>query len=340
MVKAIERIRRDLNTLIDKVMNVRQNLNTVYGDYLDALGTSLEKQLVLAGFQLSTQVYPENLLALSYDQREKLQQQLRAIAAESHGDLCRILTEPDLLPSDEEEEAILINETIIATDVDNVEQELLEVFESIDEAITPEKDEREEEKTSGEKKTEEQKQRTELSQLAERIAASISEMMTSEEEKEPLDENSPEAVLEETRQLEKRVKKTLRHCSKKVNRLFQDAGVLPNNVPQKVLDMALQNERPSNSNTKINNLVNLVVEAKGDGKKKRRTKITAIDLKVAELEFGDPQVIAQRSRIREQIAKVKQLAKYYKKTKKELMVAEAEAAWRASWHEGDIEQSS
>ena len=337
MVKAIEQIRRDLTTLTDKVTTIRQSLQDIYGEYLDTLGGSLEKQLVLAGFQLATQIYPENLLALSYDQREKMQQQLRRIAQDTHADLCRILTEPDATPSDEEEEAILINETIIATDSDNVEQELLEVFESIDEAIAPRSDKSEHPPTGegdSADDSEKDKKRTELSQLAERIAASISEMMQAEEASEPIDENSPAALLEESRQLEKRIRKTLRHSSKQANRLFQEVGVLPKHIPQKVLDMALQNERPSNSNTKINNLVNLVVEVGKDGKKKQRIKITAIDLKIAEIEFGDPKVIAQRGQIRQQITKVKRLAKYYKKTKKELAIAEAEAAWRSSWHEG------
>lgn len=339
MAKTIEQIRRDLNTLTDKVMIVRQTLQTVYGDYLDILGRSLEKQLVLAGFQLATQVYPENLLALSYDQRENMQQQLRSLAQTAHRDLCRIPHEPDTLPSDEEEEAILINETIIATDADNVEQELLEVFESIDETITPSQALPEQPTNNPARDNPNpQKQRTELSQLAERIAASISEMMQAEATAEPIDANSPEALIEESRHLEKRIKKTLRHCSKQANRLFQDAKILPSHIPQKVLDMALQNERPSNSNTKINNLVNLVVEADGGEKKKQRLKVTAIDLKIAEIEFGDPQVIARRGKIREQIAKAKQLAKYYAKTKKELTIAEAEAAWRASWHEGKISE--
>ena len=95
MVKAIEQIRRDLNTLTDKVIAVRQSLEGVYVDYLDVLGTSIEKQFILASFQLCTQVYPDNLLALSYDQKQELQQSLRLLAKQTHTDLCRIPTEPE-----------------------------------------------------------------------------------------------------------------------------------------------------------------------------------------------------------------------------------------------------
>ncbi|AFY37610.1 hypothetical protein Lepto7376_1255 [[Leptolyngbya] sp. PCC 7376] len=339
MVKAIEQIRRDLNILTDKVTIVRQKLDGVYADYLETLGTSIEQQLVLASFQLCTHVYPDNLLTLSYDQRQQMQQDLRLIAKQTHEDLCRILTEPEQLEDEEPEEDILISETIIATDGENVEQELLEVFESIDEAIADTDTDvanQNDPQAKSESTEDDSQRRAELSQLAERIAASISEMMQSEPEAEPIDENSPEALLEEYHQFENRVRKTLRRNSKKANSLFQETGVLPKHIPQKVFDMALQNERPSNSNAKINNLVNLIIEADIGEKKKRRIKVTAIDLKLAELEFGDPQVIAQRSRIREQLAKVKQLKKYYKKTKKDLTIAEAEAAWRSSWHEGEL----
>ncbi len=342
MVKAIEQIRRDLNTLTEKVCTVRQSLRDVYADYLAVLGTSLERQLVLAGFQLCTHVYPDNLLALSYDQRHKMQQDLRQIAQQTNLELGRILTEAEAPDEDDEEEEILLSETIIATDDENVEQELLEVFESLDEAIAPSEEENGDRPTPETKEASDEKddRRAELSQLAERIAASISEMMQSEAEAEPVDENSPEALVEEYRHLEKRVKKTLRRSSKNANRLFQDAGVLPKHIPQKVLDVALQNERPSNSNAKINNLVNLIIEADMGDKKKRRTKVTAVDLKLSEIEFSDPQVTVQRGRIREQLTKIKKLKKYYKKTKRELTIAEAEAAWRSSWHEGDLPQET
>lgn len=342
MVKAIEQIRRDLNTLTDKVCTVRQSLRDVYADYLAVLGTSLERQLVLAGFQLCTHVYPDNLLALSYDQRQKMQQDLRQIAKQTSLELGRILIETEAQDEEDEEEEILISETIIATDDENVEQELLEVFESLDEAIAdPENNEKDNSVTSKNKESDEQdERRAELSQLAERIAASISEMMqNSEAEAEAMDENSPEALVEEYRHLEKRVRKTLRRSSKNANRLFQNVGVLSKHIPQKVLDVALQNERPSNSNAKINNLVNLIIEADMGDKKKRRTKVTAVDLKLSEIEFSDPQVTVQRGRIREQLEKIKKLKKYYKKTKRELTIAEAEAAWRSSWHEGELPET-
>ncbi|OKH18715.1 hypothetical protein [[Limnothrix rosea] IAM M-220] len=341
MVKAIEQIRRDLNTLTEKVCTVRQSLHEAYADYLTVLGTSLERQLVLAGFQLCTHIYPDNMLALSYDQRQKMQQDLRQIAKQTNLELGRVLTDLEQPEEQEEEEAILLSETIIATDDENVEQELLEVFESLDEVIPDLKQENNSPTKSAEDDTDEKDdRRAELSQLAERIAASISEMMQSEAEAEPIDENSPEALIEEYRRLEKRIRTTLRRGSKNSNRLFQDAGVLPKHIPQKVLDVALQNERPSNSNAKINNLVNLIIEADMGDKKKRRTKITAVDLKLSEIEFSDPQVTVQRSRIREELKKIKKLKKYYKKTKRELTIAEAEAAWRSSWHEGALPQET
>lgn len=334
MVKAIEQIRHDLHKITERVAQVKQKLETCYDDYLDSLGLSLERQLVLAAYQLCTRVYPQNFLELSYDQREKMQQQLRQMGQEIHGNLCTILTDP---PPAEPEPAIVLTEATEEDESDTVDKELLEVFESIDEVLadpgapTAMQSPREQDDESDD--LEDKQRRTELSELAERIAESLADMMQQSEEEEAIDDGSPEALIQWYRSTEKNIRQVLNQGSRRINRLLQAAAVLPKNVPPKVLELAIQNNQPPNASPHASNLINLIIEADMGNKKKKRVRVTAIHLKLSELEFGDAQVSGKRSRIREQLGKVKQLKKYYKKSKKDLAIAEAEAAWRSSWHE-------
>ncbi|WP_158505981.1 hypothetical protein [Picosynechococcus sp. NKBG15041c] len=52
------------------------------------------------------------------------------------------------------------------------------------------------------------------------------------------------------------------------------------------------------------------------------------------MEFSEPTVSAQRRRLREQVIKLRDLRQDYQRAKRNLAIAEAEAAWRASWYEG------
>lgn len=340
MVKAIEQIRHDLHKITERVAQVKQNLETYYDDYLDGLGLSLERQLVMAAYQLCTRVYPQNFLRLSYAQREKMQQQLRQMGKEIHDKLCTVLTDPPLAEPEPEPEILLIKPLEDGDEDDDdetIEKELLEVFGSIDEVLadpgapTAMKSSRENDDEPDD--PEEKQRRTELSQLAERIAESLADMLHNSEEDEAIDEGSPEALVQWYRATEKSIRQVLNQGSRKVNRVLQAAAVLPENVPPKVLELAIQNNHPPSASPHANNLINLIIEADMGKKKKKRIQVTAMHLKLSELEFGDAQVSGKRNRIRQELGKIKQLKKYYKKSKKDLAIAEAEAAWRSSWHE-------
>jgi hypothetical protein len=112
--------------------------------------------------------------------------------------------------------------------------------------------------------------------------------------------------------------------------------MLPQHIPLQVLDLAVQDNRRGGSSPKATNLVNLMIETDLGEKKKKRIRVTAVHLKLSEIEFGDTHVLSQRGRIREQLMKIKQLKKVYKKVKKDLAIAEAESAWRSSWHQGEL----
>ncbi|ANV91073.1 hypothetical protein [Picosynechococcus sp. PCC 8807] len=340
MVKAIEQVRRDLATISERVVGVREALTSAYGDYLNCLGDSLKRQLVLASYQLCTQIYPQKFLQLSHSQRQALQQELRQLGIDLQTRLHTLLTEPEDQPSEAESE-VMAEFFVDAGDMENSEdldQELFEVFESLDQAIAT--DEQPEEKIDKDDQLpaqlEDKEKRRELSQLAERIADSLAEMMQGPAVEVSTDENSPDYWLEWCKTTEKRIRRTLNQVSQTVNHQLQDAKILPENIPTTVLDMAIQADNQQHGGQMPSHLVNVVIEAElGKKKKKRkhRTHLTAVHLKVSEVEFTEPEVSAQRRRLREQVDKLRNLQKYYQKAKQDLAIAEAEAAWRASWYE-------
>lgn len=344
MVKAIEQIRRDLNTISERVSVVQEILTAVYNDYLHCLGDSLKRHLVLASYQLCTQIYPQKFLQLSYGQRQALQEELRTLSAELQTQLHRLLSTPtDTVEEEDEGPEVMAEFFVDAEDMENTEdldQELFEVFESLDQAIANDRDNHEtpenpEATDELPKKPKDTERRRELSQLAERIADSLAEMMRSPQAETPTDENSPEYWLEWCKTTEKRLRHTLNQASQQVNRCLQKAQILPENIPPAVLDMAIQADNQHHGGQMPSHLVNVIIEAELGKKKKRkrRTRITAIHLKVSEVEFSEPTVSAQRRRLREQMEKLRELRKYYQKAKQDLAITEAEAAWRASWYE-------
>jgi hypothetical protein len=87
MVKASGQIEQDLASLQKKTEQMAEALEPLYQGYLKALSESGKRQLVLAAYHLCTQAYPDKFLALSWDQRNKLQKELQAIAAQIYEQL-------------------------------------------------------------------------------------------------------------------------------------------------------------------------------------------------------------------------------------------------------------
>jgi hypothetical protein len=63
------------------------------------------------------------------------------------------------------------------------------------------------------------------------------------------------------------------------------------------------------------------------------TKVTAIHLRMAELEFADTRLSVERNQIRSLWEQLNRLGKQYYHLRKEYTIAQAEAAWRSSWYD-------
>lgn len=146
---------------------------------------------------------------------------------------------------------------------------------------------------------------------------------------------NPEELLQLHLDIENCLEHTLNELSRLANNYLKQMSILPRQIPAKILEMALQSEESSGITNSPPNLLNLLVEkenpdSEGD---KNITPITAICLRVSEVEFSDTSLNNSRNKIRNIIGKLEQITEIFSRKKREYAIAEAESAWRVSWYE-------
>ena len=153
-----------------------------------------------------------------------------------------------------------------------------------------------------------------------------------------VDSSNPVAIAQWQQNLEEAIEETLKKVSQTTNIFIQKTGVLPQKLPEPVLVAAAAAASSQSSSDLIPsppNILNLVIEISDeeDSEDSNLTQIMAIHLRLGEIEFADREVLARRKIIRNILLQLHKLGQEYKKRQKELKIAEAEAAWRASWFE-------
>ncbi len=326
MVRDIERIENDLITLDHRVAAIAKTLHETYGSYLTVLGQAVRQQLTTAAYQICTQGYPEQFLALSYAQRQQLQQTLQATAKQGQTYLLELLTQREDSPTSAQAEPTEDGEL-------EVPSSQVEPSSSVDEAasgsiadhppppVTP--------PASNQTESEPESPQTILRMLRSR-------------------QSPPTALLQWHDTLEHSITDLLRTVSRQVNHLLQDSGIVPKYFPEPMLEAAAKSEA-FEAIAGPPNLLSLTVEAievppssandSSADKKPKSTgnpaissmKIMAIHMRLSEIEFVDSSVMSWRTRLRETIVQLKALEQDYYKVQRELAFAKAEAAWRSSW---------
>jgi hypothetical protein len=168
-----------------------------------------------------------------------------------------------------------------------------------------------------------------------------SSLETKSKEERPAKIMNLEYLVQWCKQVERIIQETLENLSQEANLYLQQAQILPPQVPAKVLEMAMQTEESNLSSSDSPNLLNLLVETERDSEEEpqapkenaKLTKLTAIHLRLAEIEFSDPRVSIERHQIRNGLEKLRKIWQKYRQIEHEYAIAEAEAAWRASWYE-------
>lgn len=288
MVKSLQQIRQELAQLEEQAAQLFTELKNLYHQYLDALNQSVNQQLILAVYQICTQIYPEEFLKLSYSQREKLQTQVRELGKNLQAQLLAYLELPQPSPQ----------ATI-------TEQILMQLSQS-------------------------QETSFQLPELEPENAPSVIK--------------TPEDLVTWCKQLEQGIRMVLDNLSQEINRTLQKAQIIPSQLPPKLLEMALQSEEGGMSSGNSPNILNVLIETTNKQESEtdddeeeesdsKITKLSAIHLRLSEVEFADPQLGIKRKPIRQKLEKLKKMRKTYHLTQRDLAKAEAEAAWRSSWHE-------
>jgi hypothetical protein len=163
--------------------------------------------------------------------------------------------------------------------------------------------------------------------------------------------------------LEQQIRDTLQQVSKQVNQRLQEAQVIPN-LPEAVLDAASETEMGPMRGRAVPNVLNVIVamanamddaleeeedlEADSleddqdedasedddeDPRDRLMTHLAAVNLRLADLEFGDVQASMWRSKLHNALGHLRKIGKQYQKVQREMAIAEAEQAWRAVWYD-------
>src|SRR6476661_5108945 len=294
MVRPRERIEQDLAGLEEALAALNLEFRSTYEGYLTALGQAVRQQLILACYHLCTQAVPESFLKLSFEGRQKMQQSVKALAAESEEKLRSLVTESQAEEEIEEEE--------------------------------------EEEEDEADDKEEDEKEKHQVSAINYLFSLANYQLPST---------NSPESLARWQNSIEQSIANILKLLSRDTNRLLKQSGILPSQLPEPVLEAASGAESSGESVAGPPNLLNLIIETDVSPASRklaetlgsRALHITAIKLRLSEIEFADAGTSAWRQQIRNLSLKLNSLGRDYQKKQRELAVVEAESAWRSSWFE-------
>ena len=327
MVRAVEQIERDIAALEQAIADLAEDFHKTYSSYLTALGQAVKQQLILASYHLCTQGYPKAFLQLSFSQRQQLQQELRSLAQQTQTKLLSQLQDTDPGSSAEIE-----TEELLPSEANPLTDNLIDLDEGamstptgpgnpVTVAVPP---------NVGDFQAALDLAAFSLSSME----AELSAQMTSEQ---PL--SSSERLAHWQEQLEQAIAAQLQTVSHDANRLLQQSGILPQKLPEPILEAAVKSEA-ADSVAGPPNLLNLLVETAGASGTKKSSEgnraalhVIAIHLRLSEVEFTDSTVMTWRTKIRNLAVRLNSLGREYDKRQQERAIAEAEAAWRASWCE-------
>ncbi len=249
-------------------------------------------------------------------------------------------------------------ETLDSSEISGAE--ITDDYESLAEVGSPESDQGLEEAEAADLEAAEtdSDSATEESQAAKDSLAEMAKLLNQAvtSDASATDTLTPVELVKRHMRLEHSIRGVLRVLSQDANQLLKQAKILPD-LPESVLAAAAEAEALTEVASNTPNVLNVLVElsddeydaedddAEDDGEAETdnaeaeapdpaaMTHLVAVNLRLSEVEFTDSTVAVWRTKIREQLARLKGLAQQYQQKQRERAIAEAEAAWRASWFE-------
>lgn len=262
------------------------------------------------------------------------------------------------LESSDSSELEVAVETLDGSEISGAE--ITDDYESLAEVGSPESDQGLEETEAADLEAAEtdSDSATEESQAAKDSLAEMAKLLNQAvtSDASATDTLTPVELVKRHMRLEHSIRGVLRVLSQDANQLLKQAKILPD-LPESVLAAAAEAEALTEVASNTPNVLNVLVElsddeydaedddAEDDGEAETdsaeaeapdpaaMTHLVAVNLRLSEVEFTDSTVAVWRTKIREQLARLKGLAQQYQQKQRERAIAEAEAAWRASWFE-------
>jgi hypothetical protein len=323
MARSIEQIQKEIDALEDIVNNIAIELQVAYRSYLTILVEALSKQLILASYQICTQIYPDCFLKLSFNRRQKLQQDLKKIGQEVGENLLKI-TEESIEPAPLTSKTKNLIEQMLESlsfSGDSEQGNFLEISEEAKAFFLRDEPPMSLDDPENDSDKDDDNSMTEIEQKA-------------SDSKKPDSIRNPKDLVQWYKQIEKKIEQGVETLSRKSNHKLKEAAILSSQLPNKFLDVAIQASESSESMTGPPNLLNLLleVESADSSEKSNVNQITVVCLRLPEIEFSDPVLSNQRHQIRNILSKLIKIQRQYQQKQKEMAIAEAETAWRASWY--------
>ncbi|MGF1677280.1 MAG: hypothetical protein ACFCUV_26870, partial [Rivularia sp. (in: cyanobacteria)] len=349
-------------------------LKNAYESYLSVLGKAVCQQLILASYHLCTQGYPEKFLKLSLNQRQKLQQAMRNLAKSASQDMQALIHDQEL--KEEEEIVVDENEHKETIEENNQEhlEENLEIEEEDLAGIVQELDIEDDQDLAEISEELDMEDDQDLAEIARELEAEDDAQLTNNLSHAPYTSIPPNVKIPSFSQnfsfpmlslepalskdwknwfspntsnpmelaawqknLERAITYILKSLSRDGNRLLQKANILPQKLPEPILEAAAASVEASTEMIPgPPNLLSLVVGIESEEKQldaESLTQVMALNLRLVEIEFADVKLSSERQQIRNILNQLAKLGREYQKKQRERSVANAEAAWRASWYE-------
>ncbi|NEO25864.1 MAG: hypothetical protein F6K03_02930, partial [Kamptonema sp. SIO4C4] len=321
MVKSLQKIEQDLAGLTDNVVQLKEQIEQQYARYLNHLGESVQRSVILTSYQICTQTYPELFLQLAFNERQSLQQKIRQLGRSLAEELPQVLEQARLSQEDARQSSsgeaganqVLSKLPITPEQLKMIREQLFQKMAEQQQKAEADQQESADASESTDlpneliAATEEDSDPTnELQEMLVQVeaeaedASDIEDDETEEEDEEDEDTtdevnpdpNHPGRLLQEFKQAEALIVEMLQNLSNQTNHLLQSVGILPKKLPPKLLEAAIEAENSPGNAAGSPNQLNLLIEAENEKAPKESSvmQVTAIRLRLAEIEFAQPKL--------------------------------------------------
>lgn len=171
-----------------------------------------------------------------------------------------------------------------------------------------------------------------MQELGQALKASLKTVLQSLSDEAIEEGVEPEQLMILLQDVEQAILDVLRQISQQANHLLQEQQIIKITSMDLLFDVASKAAEQGRPITNTPHLIKALVDEQDETSPDSDTDpVMAIFLQLSDLEFTDAEVMNERHQLRQLWQKLKSLQTSYCQKQREKTVAEATAAWRASW---------